>query len=95
MSESKRTTYQGDVIGWGPTRARWYSFCSKMSHGHASECPACMAGSYRNDFAHRGAGLVWKHARPLALWWHNRPNARARRDIERHFPRCGLRWDAR
>jgi hypothetical protein len=80
--------YRGDVIGWGPTRARWYSFCS-MHRRHDLSCPPCMAGAYVNDWVHVFDGLVWKHARPVALWWHNRPNSKARRTLRRYFP--GLR----
>jgi hypothetical protein len=71
----------------GPLRQDWYSFCS--SAGYDPECPRCQAGSWRNVTVHRFDGLVWRYARPVALWWHNRPNSKSKRTLRRFFP--GLR----
>lgn len=83
-----RHSWRGDVVGRGPTRAHWYSFCSAHRH-HRDGCPACNAGTYINDWKRAADSLVYRRARRAWLWWHNRPNSATRRLLERHFP--GLR----
>jgi hypothetical protein len=85
--------YRGDVIGWGPWRARWYSICSKHGpgtpEGKRRECRLCLAGHYVNDWTHATDSLIYRRATRFWLWWHNRPNSKSRRRLERIFP--GLR----
>jgi hypothetical protein len=86
----ERQQYRGNVIGWGPWRARWYSLCS---HHHRTvrrtDCHVCMTGHYVNDWGHAIDGLIYRLAYRLWHWWHNRPNSKTRRRLESFFP--GLR----
>jgi hypothetical protein len=68
----------------GPLRQDWYSVCSRA--GYDPGCSACQAGHWVNVTAHRIDGFAWQHARPVALWWHNRPNSKSRRTLRRIFP---------
>lgn len=70
--------------GWGPWRQDYYTLSSNLRAPEAD--PAYGFGVWRNRWAHNIDGLVWRFARPVALWWHNRPNSKTRRTLERFFP---------
>lgn len=74
--------------GWGPWRCEWWSVCS-VHYVHQNACVQCQAGTWINMTTHSVDKLVWRHAPRVALWWHNRPNSKAKQTLRRFFP--GLR----
>lgn len=77
--------WQGESIGWGLTRADWFSFCS--AHRVAQpNCQTCMTGHYRNRVAGVAEHLVYRYVYGLWHWWVNRPGSATRRRLEEVFP---------
>lgn len=71
--------------GWGPWRSDFYSLCSRHRDGR-EDCPTCNAGQWVNRIVHRIDALIYRHLPKFWLWWHNRPNSKARRTLEEFFP---------
>ena len=66
-------------------KEKWISVCSAHQE-YEEKCNTCQAGSWYNVNSSFFANLVYKIYKPLWLWWVNRPNSKARRNIEKHFP---------
>lgn len=81
----KPSEHELPTRGWGPWRADFYSVCSRHHHSR-DDCPQCNAGQWSNRIVHRIDGRIYRYARRLWLWWHNRPNSKARRTLEGIFP---------
>lgn len=80
-----RTTFRGRTVGWGPWRKDWASICSAHRDGMPG-CRLCFTGYYSNRWAHKVGHYFYRHHYRLWHRWVNRPNSRARRDLERIFP---------
>ena len=71
--------------GWGPWRREFYSLYSTtrqieadVNHEH---------GEWVNVWTHQADSMVYALCYQLWHWWHNRPNSKSRRAIEKHFPK--------
>jgi len=75
----------------------WYSICSRHYHGK-DDCPACNTGSSRWFFSvwisrffygpsPSKGGPLGKTGREIWLWYVNRPNSKAKRELKKWFPR--------
>jgi hypothetical protein len=70
--------------GHGLWRQEFYSI---HAHMRCTECPTDKHGSWHNVWGQRASqGFYWL-APGLWRWWVNRPGSRARRQMERWFPR--------
>jgi len=69
-------------------KRRWSSICSMHGwEGHQIECPACQAGSWTNIWKNKIGGVVYYISPKFWVWYMNRPNSKARKQIMKIFPK--------
>jgi hypothetical protein len=67
-------------------KEQWFSICS-MHFKHDEGCAMCNTGAWTNIFRWKIGKIIFKIAPNVWIWWMNRPNSNARRQIEEWFPK--------
>lgn len=66
---------------------RFYSLCGKHHPSRRRpDCPACNTGITRFVWTVWISHYFYRHHRRLWLWWVNRPNSKAKRELRSFFP---------
>ncbi len=67
---------------------RWISICSIHGfEGTQIECNMCQTGIWSNLWISKISSLIYKLFPKLWIWYMNRPNSKARKQIEEWFPK--------
>jgi hypothetical protein len=67
-------------------KERWFSICSAHIDFN-KDCKACNAGYWTNVWGWKISGVVSKLFPKFWIYWMNRPNSKARKQIMELFPK--------
>lgn len=76
----------GTVRGKLWWKERYFSICS-AHYEHKDDCKTCNTGTWTNVWKWKMGGVIFKVMPKVWIWWMNRPNSKARKQIEEWFPK--------
>lgn len=66
----------------------WASICSMHGlEGPQVECNMCQSGTWVNVWGNKTSGIIHYMFPVLWIWWMNRPNSKARKQVKKWFPK--------
>ena len=69
-------------------KKRWFSICSMHGlEGTQVECGMCQAGYWTNIWKWKIGGVISYLFPKLWVWYMNRPNSKARKQVKEWFPK--------